>query len=135
MAEEQKKAPAPDLRGLENDYNIRGELRGSAGARYFIGSRKQDGAEVAITILRAPKDGGNNALSHFASDVQVLSDHRHPAIPRVVEGRWVGSDAFAVVTERVVGTTLGELLERGEQFSHPRAAMLLQEVSAVLDWA
>ncbi len=135
MAEDQDKASPPDLRGLENDYDIRGELRGTAGARYYIGSRRQDGAEVAITILRAPKDGGNNALSHFASDVQVLTDHRHPAIPRVIEGRWIGNDAFAVVTERVMGTTLGELLERGERFSSPRAAMLLQGVSGVLDWA
>src|SRR5690242_7091343 len=120
MAEGKSAAPASDLRGLESDYEIRGELRGTAAARYYIGRRKQDGAEdVVITVFRAPKGGGNNALSHFASDVQILMSNRHPAIPRVIDGRWLGNDAYAVVTERVTGTSLDELLDRGEQFSNP----------------
>src|SRR5258707_1249596 len=110
MADGQNAVSPADLRGLESDYDIRGELRGTAAARYYIGRRKEgDGAEVAITVVRAPKDGGNNALSHFASDVQLLTNHGHAAIPRVLDGRWVSNDAFAVVSERVMGTTLAEL--------------------------
>lgn len=136
MAEGKSAAPASNLRGLENDYDIRGELRGTAAARYYIGRRKQEGAEeVAITVFRAPTDGGNNALSHFASDIQILKDNRHPAIPRVFDGKWIGNDTFAVITERITGTSLDELLDRGEQFSNARTAMLLQDVSGVLDWA
>ena len=125
-----------DVRGLESDYDIRGELRGTDAARFYIGRRKQDGGEeVAITVFQGPKDGGNNALSHFASDAQLLSRNEHPNVPRVIEGRWVGNDQFALVTERVVGVTLDEMLERGEKFTNPRAAMLLQEIAGALDWA
>jgi hypothetical protein len=56
-------------------------------------------------------------------------------MPRVLDGRWLGNEAFAVVTERIQGDTLDELLERGEKFTNPRIAMMLQEVSGVLDWA
>src|SRR5436309_3418311 len=122
-----------DLGSLENDYQMLGELRGTASARYYIGRARQNGAaEVGIMVVRAPKGDDTNALSHFASDVKLLAGRPHPTIPQVLDGRWIGN-AFAVVSERVVGETLGELLERGEKFTNPRTAMLLQEVSGVLD--
>ena len=126
----------PALEGLESDYEIRGELRGTELARYYIGRAKADpAAEVAIMVVPASRNAENNALSHFAADAQIISRAGHPAIPRVLGSRWLGNDAVAVVSERILGETLDERLERGERFTNPRIAMLLQEVSAVLDWA
>jgi hypothetical protein len=126
---------APDLRSLEDRYVIRGELRGTESARYYIGSTRDGADEVAITLVRAPKGGGNNALSHLAADAQILSDASQPLLARVLEGRWIGGDAFALVAERVPGETLDQLIERGERFSNARIAMLLQQVAGALDWA
>jgi hypothetical protein len=124
-----------NLRGLEDSYDIRGELRGIDSARQYIGRTKDGAAEVAIAVFHVPNGGENNALSHFAADAQVLARSPHPAIPRVLEGRWVGNDAFAVVSERSTGETLGEQLERGEKFTNARIAMLLTEIAGVLEWA
>src|SRR5580765_8476748 len=106
----EQKASGVDLRALENDYEILGELRGSESARYYIGRTKQDPpAEVVITVVRAPGSGQSNALSHLGSDVQILADQTHPSLVRVYGGHWLGNDAYAIVGERVIGETLAEL--------------------------
>ncbi len=131
-----EQASMPALKGLENEYEIRGELRGTDAARYFIGRKKDDhAAEVAIMVFHDGKSAENNALSHFAADAQILERNRHPAIPRVLGGRWLDHGGFALIAERIVGETLEERLERGEKFSNPHIAMMLQEVSGLLDWA
>lgn len=126
---------APDLRPLENGYKIIGELRGNDDARTFLARRIDTGEEVLITAVRAPKSDGSNALNHYAADTKLLSGLAHPNMPRVIEGRWLGNDAFAVITARPMGETLGEVLSRGEQMSFPRIASVLQDVKGVLDWA
>lgn len=129
------KQPAPDVKALEDTYTIVGELRGSEGVRKYMAKRRDDGTEVNITLLSAPRGGANNELSHFAADVQLLSSLSHPGMARVFEARWLGTGTLAVVTARVQGTTLAEALKAGEAFSNPRAAAVLQEVWGVLDWA
>jgi hypothetical protein len=127
---------APDLRGLENQYEIRGELRGNGTAKHYIGRTKDDrAAEVAIVIATKADGGEASDLAHYAADSQILAAGAHPAVPRVLESRWLGNDSVAVVSERVVGEPLGELLERGERFPNPRIARILEDVSAALDWA
>jgi hypothetical protein len=127
---------APALRGLEDQYEILGELRGSGSARYYIGRvRDERAAEVAIVIVTKAEGGETSDLAHFAADSNILAADPHPAILRVLESRWVGNDTVAVVSERVLGESLGEQLERGERFSNPRIARILEDVSAALDWA
>lgn len=126
---------APDLRVLDDKYERLGELRGSDEARTYLAKRRDDGADVTITVVRAANGGENNALSHFASDARMLARVNHPNVARVLDGRWLGKDAFALVSKRVRGTSLAELLSSGERFPYPRVATVLQRVSGVLDWA
>src|SRR5690348_2710285 len=100
---------APDLRPLEDSYRITGELRGDDDARTFLGERIADHEEVLIIAVHEPGDG-NNALNHFAADTKLLAGLAHPNMPRVIEGRWLPGSAYAVITARPRGETLGELL-------------------------
>ena len=104
---------APDLRALDDDYEILGELRARKDAQQFLAKRKSDGADVLITVISAPGGGENNALAHLASDVKLLTGLRHPGLLQTIDGRWLGNDAFAVVTQRVSGISLDELLSSG----------------------
>ena len=115
MSDEQK---APDVRALEDRYQILGELRSDAGPRTYIGKRKADGADVLIRVVRSAKND-NNALAHFASDAQLLSDLDHPIVLRTLESRWLSADTIAVVNERVRGRTLDEMLASARG-AHPR---------------
>ena len=127
--------PSPDLRALERNYEIVGELRGPPDTHRFVAHRREDSTEVMITVARAPEDDDNNALAHLASDTQLLTNVTHANVPRVHAGHWLGPDAYAVVNDPVHATPLAEFVSRGEKFANARVSVVLQEVDGVLDWA
>ena len=135
--------PSPlDLSSLEHDYEIVGELNTQINARAYIASRKDPGGKrrddhtrVVITISVAPEGDEGNALSHFAADTRLLARLKHRRLVPIVEGQWVGTDAFAVITERSNDTSLAAVLARAERFTNPRIAALLREVDGLLEWA
>jgi hypothetical protein len=131
-----------DLSALENDYDIVGEVRAAGGARTFTASRKDTGAKrrddqsgVLISVVTTPEGDEGNALSHLAADTKLLAGLTHRRLMPVYEGRWIGTDAFAVVTQRTTDPSLAQMLATGETFSTPRIAAILREVNGLLEWA
>jgi len=125
-----------NMEQLGEVYEVIGELSGREDGRTFIGKRREDGVDVLITVTHTPEGDKGNALSHWAADTNLLSANRHRSIIPITEGRWVGTDAFARVTERVNAPTLEELLSRRDElFDYPRIATILREVNGALEWA
>lgn len=131
-----------DLAVLEKDYEIVGEIGGSGNARTYTATRKDAGAKrrddqsgVLISVATTPEGDEGNALSHLAADTKLLAGLTHRRLMPVLEGRWVGTDAFAVVTPRTTDSTLAQKLVTGEQFSNTRIAAILREVNGLLEWA
>ena len=125
----------PELAAFADDYNVVGGLRSHASTQRYLARRRSDGQDVVITIARSLNEDDNNSLAHLATDAQLMRTLSHPNVARVIEGRWIGSGAFATVTERYHGDTVQELLDRGRQFPNTRNAILLEDVHAALDWA
>lgn len=119
---------------LAEGYEIIGELAGRDDARTYVATRRSDNAAVLIAVARTPADDEGNALSLLAADTNLLATLTHRNLLPVLEGRWVGTDAFAVISERLAAPTLEELLAR-EKFSFQRIAAILQEVNGLLEWA
>lgn len=133
-------APQPtqpiDLGELAEQYEILGELAGGDGAAVHIARRREDGADVQISVYTAPQGDEGNALSHLAADVNLLEGANVPGLAPIVGGKWVGHDAFSIVTRRVAAPSLEELLfRREEQFSVARIAAMLSQINAVIMWA
>lgn len=131
-----------DLSALENDYDIIGELGGPEGARTWFGTkrdantkRRDDNSGVLVEVLDPPAGDEGNALSHFASDAQILMRLTHRRLIPVIEARWVGKDVLAMITKRTTEPTLAQLLSTGETFTNPRAAAILRELNGLLEWA
>ena len=131
-----------DLSPLANDYDIVGELDGTDGARRYVATamgdaskRRDDQPGVLITIYTTPEGDEANALSHLAADTQLLARLAHRRLIPVIEGRWIGDDAFAVVTRRVSESSLAQRLATGETFTTPRIAAILRDVNGLLEWA
>ncbi|MEX2153836.1 MAG: hypothetical protein WD825_10900 [Gemmatimonadaceae bacterium] len=125
-----------NMEQLGEAYEVIGELSGREDARTFIGKRREDGVDVLITVIQTPSGDEGNALSHWAADTNLLSGNGHRSVLPIIEGRWIGADVFAVITERVYAPTLEELLSRrDEQFDYPRIATILREVNGALEWA
>jgi hypothetical protein len=131
-----------DLSPFATDYDIIGEADASSDARTFIATRKGDGAKrrddqtgALITIVTTPEGDEGNALTHLAADVQLLARTPHRRLAPVIEGRWLGDDAFAVVTQRTSDPSLAQRLATSETFTNPRIAAILREVNGLLEWA
>jgi hypothetical protein len=143
-----KKEPAKalELDQLGEAYEVIGELSGRTDARTFIGKRRTDGSDagkrradgsdVLIVVAQTPPGDEGNALSHLAADANLLASSSHRNLLSIVEGRWIGTDAFATVIQRPGVPSLDALLSRrDEEFGFPRIANILREASGVLDWA
>jgi hypothetical protein len=133
---------SPDLSALENDYEIVGEVRAGDDARTFAATRKDAGvkrrdeqAAVLISVVRTPAGDEGNALSHLAADTKLLTGMTHRRLIPVIDGRWIATDAFAVITQRTLDASLAQRLASGERFSTPRIAAILREVNGLLEWA
>lgn len=125
----------PDLTLLNDTYDILGEIGTREHSASYVGTRKVDACDVLITVMRANAEvADGKAIAQFAADANLLVTLTHPNVPRVIEGRWIGDDCFAMVSERVQGTTLAELL-KGERLPNPRIADILGDVDGVLEWA
>jgi hypothetical protein len=131
-----------DLSTLENDYDVVGELGATGVGRAYFGTRKEanakrrdDNTGVLIEVIDRPAGDEGNALSHLASDAQILSRLSHRRLIPMIEGRWVGKEVLAVITKRTSEPTLAQLLTAGETFSNPRTAAILREVNGLLEWA
>src|SRR4051812_14882006 len=98
-----------DLGPLLERYDVVGEVGGHDNVRSYVAKRRDGGRDALITVMQAAPDvAEGKAISQFAADVNLLTGLRHPNVPVVLEGIWLGDDTFAVVTERVQGTTLAE---------------------------
>ena len=139
---DQTQTREPDFTVLSADYDIVGELGGRAGRQYLIatrkgvaGKRRDDSGRVLIEVVRPPEGDESHALDHLASDTKLLSGLRHRRLVSVLDGRWLGDDAFAVVREYADDPSVADLLARGDSFTNTRIAALLREVHGVLQWA
>src|SRR4051812_38085503 len=131
-----------DLSPLANDYDIVGELDGTDGVARYMATRRGDTSKrrddqpgVLITVFTTPEGDEANALSHLAADTQLLARLAHRRLIPVIEGRWLGDDAYAVVTRRLSDPSLAQRLASGETFTTPRIAAVLRDVNGLLEWA
>ena len=133
---------SPDLSSLAADYDIVGEVGGARDARTYManrkasaGKRRDDQTAVLISVVTSPEGDEGNALSHLAADTKLLSGSTHRRLIPVIEGRWLGADAFAVVTQRTSDPSLTQILATREKFSTTRVAAIVREINGLLEWA
>jgi serine/threonine protein kinase len=131
-----------ELAALADDFEIIGEVSGGTHSKFLLaiqraapGKRRDDQRRVLIEIARPPEGDEAHALEQLASDVNLLGTLRHRRLVPVLEGRWIGDDALAVVREYVDDPTVADLLARGEPFTNTRTAAILREVHGLLQWA
>jgi len=132
----------PDLTNLTSDFDIVGEVGSGPRTQYLIatrktppGKRRDDNDRVLVEVVHPPEGDESHALDHLASDTKLLSGLRHRRLVSIVEGRWLGNDAFAVIREYVDDPSVADLLARGNAFTNTRIAAILREVHGVLQWA
>jgi hypothetical protein len=124
-----------DLGPLEENYQIEGELRRDTRVRVFRAKRRADDRQVEVAVAKANADDERHSVEHLASDATILAGNPHPSLAGIVEGRWLGDDAVAVVRDRIDGAPLSELIAQGQSYTNPRIAKFLESIREGLAWA
>jgi uncharacterized protein YecT (DUF1311 family) len=125
---------APDLSKLDNRYQILSELRRARNGRIFLARHTELNRDVTIDVVRVPR-GDDDALRFLASDAELLSSRRNAHVIPVIEGRWLGDDAFAMVRPRVRGSTLTQLISALGTVPTQRMSGILEQAHNALEWA
>ncbi len=125
---------APDLSKLDNRYQILGELRRAENGRIFLARHSGLNRDVTVDVVRVP-NSDDEALRFLASDAELLASRRHAHVIPVIEGRWLGGDAFAMVRPRVRGSTLTQLISALGTVPTQRMSSILEQVHNALEWA
>jgi hypothetical protein len=120
---------------LEDAYEVAAECASRPGVHIHQARRRSDGSGVLVMTYATPGGDEGNALSHLASDANLLQRLQHPGVAQVVDGRWLGNAAFAVIIPRVNWPTLRELMAQEARMPVSRVAMILREVHEVMSWA
>lgn len=131
-----------DLSAFADEYDIVGEQDSPDESRIFVANRKSDDTRrrddrtgVLITVHSTPAGDEANALTQYAADTGTLTNLAHRRLVPVLDGRWIGDDLFAVVTQRITDPTLAQKLALGDTFHSTRIAAILREVNGLLEWA
>ncbi|MBX3471139.1 MAG: protein kinase, partial [Planctomycetes bacterium] len=109
-------------------FQVLGELaRGGMGVVYR-GVDPEDGAPVAIKVVRQDRGGGPERLKRFEREVAALLQVRHPGVVRLRSGG-VGPSGPWVATDLVEGETLAARLRTGGPLDPPAAAALVRDLA------
>jgi serine/threonine protein kinase len=117
-------------------YEI-GEVIGEGGfGKTYAATRRDTGEQVVVKelLLRGLHDW--KPVEHFEREAKVLAALHHPGVPRFIESfedQDEGeSPRFYIVSERIVGETLGQRIEAGYRWSGPTAHELCRALLEIL---
>src|SRR5918992_4350298 len=124
-----------ELSKLQQTHELLGELSRDERVTVYVARDRSSGKEVAIKVLRAPDAQGRESLAHYASDARMLTALEHPNIIAVYAVKWLSEDVVAVVTERVRGPSLRQVLDVAGTLPVARATEVIRGLGRALAWA
>src|ERR687896_237445 len=124
-----------ELSKLQKGYDLLGELSRDEFVTIFLARDRLSGKEVAIKVLRTADPQGRERLALYASDARMLTALEHPNIIAVYAVKWLSEDVVAVITERVRGPSLRQVLDVAGTLPVARATEVLRGLGRALAWA
>ncbi len=125
-----------EVRVLNGRYRLERQLgEGASGRVYLARDTRERGAVWAVKELSCaglPSKEREEVRSSFFREYELLSQLRHPQLPRV-EDAFSEKGALYLVMERVEGPTLLEVLRAGP-LCEPETMRLGAELAGVLDY-
>jgi serine/threonine protein kinase/uncharacterized protein YecT (DUF1311 family) len=125
----------PDLRALENHYELIRELGRGGMAAVYLARRRVSGKLVAIKAVRGRYLDDPDTLQRFAREARTVADLSHPHIVRTEAIEEIGDRAVAIIMEYLTGGTVRDRLREHGAFSAENAETVLRDVAQALGYA
>src|SRR5215207_4792889 len=124
-----------EIRELENDYHLIGELGRGGMAVVYLARDRALGRSVAIKVIRARYVEDAEAMARFAREARTAAQLQHPNIVTLFAVRRLESQGLALVMQYVPGLTLKALIQRQGPLPVARVEQVLRDVGAALSYA
>lgn len=117
-------------RALGSNYMLEREIGGGATGRVWCGTRRADGAAVAVKVLRSEFAGDEDSMVRFLRQRTVLAQVVHPHLVRVHDLVAEG-DLLAVVMDLIEGPDLRQVIREAPLNREDTLTILAQVASAL----
>jgi alpha-tubulin suppressor-like RCC1 family protein/tRNA A-37 threonylcarbamoyl transferase component Bud32 len=124
-----------EIRDLEAEYHILGELGRGGMAVVYLARDRALGRAVAIKVIRAKYVEDAEAMARFAREARTVAQLQHPNIVTLYAVRQLQSNGLALVMQYVPGRTLKEAIREDGPLPPSRVDQVLRDVGAALTYA
>ncbi len=114
-------------------YRVEGEIAtGGMGAVYRV-TRLDDGAPLALKVIRKDRCSAQTAMDRFRREAQLLDKLEHPQVVRFFDAGRTDDGSLFLVMELLEGETLLHYLHREAPVAAPAVAELVRGIATALD--
>ena len=117
---------------LAGKYRVGNRLGGGGMGEVYEGVQEDLGRKVAIKVMSGPMANDPQLLARFQLEAKAVAALGHPHIVAVTDFQDNPNEPPFIVMERLVGESLGELLEREPMVEPARACRIAEQTLSAL---
>jgi serine/threonine-protein kinase len=117
---------------LAGKYRVGNRLGGGGMGEVYEGIQEDLGRKVAIKVMSGPMANDPQLLARFQLEAKAVAALGHPHIVAVTDFQDNQGEPPFIVMERLVGESLGELLEREPMVDPTRAVRIAEQTLSAL---
>lgn len=130
-----QEATLAEIRELESDYEILGELGRGGMAVVYLARDRQLGRQVAIKVIHAAAGVDEHMVARQLSEARTVAQLQHPNVVAMYAVKRLSTLGLALVMQYVPGRTLERALREDGPFTPERAEAVLSDIAAALAYA
>ncbi len=123
-----------NLSGIEDQYEIIGELGRGGTSIVYLARERELGREVALKVIRDQYLHDAEAMGRFEREAKTLAQLEHPNIITLYTARRLTEGSMVLVMQLTRGHSLRELLRRDRAFPFARVEQVLRDLASALSY-
>jgi alpha-tubulin suppressor-like RCC1 family protein/serine/threonine protein kinase len=131
----EQEATLVEIRELESEYEILGELGRGGMAVVYLARDRQLGRQVAIKVIHAAAGADEAAVSRQLGEARTVAQLQHPNVVAIYAVRRLSTLGLALVMQYIPGRTLERAMREDGCFPPERTEAVLGDVAAALSYA
>jgi serine/threonine protein kinase len=131
----EQEAALLEIRELESEYEILGELGRGGMAVVYLARDRQLGRQVAIKVIHAAAGIDEAAVARQLVEARTVAQLQHPNVVAMYAVKRLSTLGLALVMQYIPGRTLELAMREDGRFTPERAEAVLVDVAAALSYA
>jgi len=130
-----QEATLVEIRELEAEYEILGELGRGGMAVVYLARDRQLGRQVAIKVIHTAAGADEAVVSRQLVEARTVAQLQHPNVVAIYAVKRLSTFGLALVMQYIPGRTLERAMREDGAFSPERTDAVLSDVAAALAYA